>query len=267
MKAIALLFLFWMAPAFAKNEDADILFPRLLEENYFSHLRQSSIENFAGFHLPTLIREAQTVTYRWNNRGFVSGSGGQRTGGVHLVKNRLAVMNSLSWIRTQAAERPRLALHETLGALGYDDEDYQLTFALDSLANQHKAGGQLPIRFQVHASRSAKEKVYAARGDGGSTLVGGGGSECEIYVKGVVVDSFINNPYLSQLAINAKVICDPVDSGGIIVDGNRIQPFKLRWRKGRIEIRTSMLVELAAPHLPWIREFIAEEFRAFASKR
>jgi hypothetical protein len=253
--------------ASAEEQNAQEIFMRILETNYLRVFENAPEENFQGFHLPTLVRDLRTIDFYWNANGILSGSGGTRYSGVHTVSNRRAILNVSTWKRTAEKQRPVLVLHEAIGALGYDDEDYALSLALEWHAKslrQGKAGARAP--FKVKTRQSDQEKFYVARG-GGSSIVGGGGDNCEIYIKQLLADAFANEPALLQQALDARVECDGFRVLEVEAPNGRLKNFRIDRVGGRLRVRAQAMLELVGPHYPQIGAYIVSEFRKAGRRR
>ena len=159
-------------PATAVYQPISLVVPRALRNRGMSQL--------GAIHLDQLIEELTKVEWSVFNLGFISASGGKRTTAMYLVKSKQVFVTELAWQWVLPQFQPLMALHEGLGASGYDDENYQISTTLFYLAQIPaaeadeimKAGPFLEILQSV--VRRTKEPKYLLA-SGGATGVGGGG--------------------------------------------------------------------------------------------
>jgi len=137
-----------------------------------------------------LLAEIKTLTWMENAAGvFQAGSGETRTGAIYDVEKRTITLNSG---RAQFEPKDTMSiasLHEALGALGYIDENYQLSLLLKihSLTDQERSTifdeqdfNRENIRFLNLEKRTKNFKYVMA---GGATSVGGGGDGIVVQLK------------------------------------------------------------------------------------
>ena len=156
------------------------------------------LKNIEQLNLKKLLKELDQVNWQTNDYGFFAGSEGARTTSVYLVKDKTVIVN-LQMLHNLIGKPVHLnnwALHEAMGALGYDDENYDLSSSIAFLANtKHDIQSSLDYvknNFAV-ITKAKDDKVYALRG--GSTVVGGGGDAVLIELKQRLLERYLEiNP-------------------------------------------------------------------------
>ena len=139
----------------------------------------------------TLTREIEQVHWLRSSQGFFAGSGEPRASSIYLVEERTVVFNDLTLAYTSDWVLPLVALHESLGALGYIDENYEITLSLYFSAH-HAMGSseKILLPYVTNLKRRKSNPVYAGSKTfglfakkGGSTSVGGGGDASSLEIK------------------------------------------------------------------------------------
>ena len=250
------------------SEDIQQYVSDILNTHYLKPMALRDRESFGQFSIREFLKEAPTVRFFTSNRPFVQGSGGRRDCAIHFVRERKVEFSPLCWHQMRKDKQPLLILHETLGALGFDDEEYQISLALDWYVRNpdRDAGFDFPIR------RSQREKTYQ-RVAGGTSLVGGGGSECELFVKSAIVDAALEAgaPYV-QHALRSVVICDHFPTEGMTISEvpgkEKFSPYRQLWKNGRVEVHTVLILGFdLGSGLPWLKSFIGREFKSFIDQK
>ena len=170
-------------------------------------LLKRGITKIGKLDLKKLSKQLSTVEWRTFEVGFLIGSGGNRYTSVYVVKDRMVIINLLSFenLQNQPVHLFSWALHEGLGALGYNDENYEISSSISFLAENPQLGINSGIEYiEEHFQVIAKTKTdrrYAM--SGGSTVVGGGGDAIIIEFKQLLLKRYfewikINNPELSN---------------------------------------------------------------------
>ncbi len=160
---------------------------RPMARKHVDILLKRGIKKIGNLNLLKLAKELNTVEWRTFEIGFLVGSNDERSTSIYIVKDRMVIVNFLSFqnLAGQPVHVYSWALHEGLGALGYNDENYELSASISFLAeNSHLASLStiyyLDEQFEVTArSRQGRNYVNA----GGSTIVGGGGDAIIIELK------------------------------------------------------------------------------------
>lgn len=164
---------------------------RPISKAIIQRILDSGVTQVGEMDLGELLEDLDTVEWRTFDLGFLSGSGGKRQTSIYLVEQRMVVVNTLA-LQNLVETQVRLnswALHEALGALGYDDENYQIStslafvagdFTLSSLGQPNPAPNpsisnraDFVERTLSNVSRTNIERTYGR--EGGTTVVGGGG--------------------------------------------------------------------------------------------
>lgn len=130
-----------------------------------------------GISLAQLKRQARTVTFGISRYGIFEslndGVGNARRMGVNLSAQRLVVLNDPFWRQlAKSPDRDLFLLHETLGALGIEDRDYEVSLAVMRLSQ-----GDSSAQGSVVKHREARS------GEGGVTVVGHGGDVNQLLIK------------------------------------------------------------------------------------
>jgi hypothetical protein len=90
-----------------------------------------------------------------SDAAILMGSGSaSRSTAVNLIKNNLVILQSADWQQTPPKVKPVLALHESFGATGYDDENYQVSTELWSLSQKSKR--EMNAALQMPAADAVK---------------------------------------------------------------------------------------------------------------
>ncbi len=146
-----------------------------------------NIVKIGNMNLEKLSAELDTVEWRTFDLGYLGGSGGNRMTSIYIVKDKMVVINSLSLqgLVGKPVHMFSWALHEGLGALGYDDENYELSSSISFLADNPSLMSLSGVDYVKdnfkELKRSSLGRTYAM--SGGSTVVGGGGDAIIIDLK------------------------------------------------------------------------------------
>jgi hypothetical protein len=199
MKALCLLLislLLNLTSAFAEGKSPNENF-RPLSRKHVEMALEQGYEKIGKLNLNKLLKELDTVEWRTFDLGFLTGSGGKRTTSIYLVKDNMVVINMYALQNLVGKPIPLYSwsLHEALGALGYEDENYEVSSSISFLANNKSPGIEdlTSIDFVKHNfdsfKRSKKERVYEM--SGGSTVVGGGGDAALIQLKQLLLKRYL----------------------------------------------------------------------------
>lgn len=207
------VFLFSMV-AFAQTESVtgspnEIFRP--LSKRMVEKVVKQGITKVGDLDLPYLLEMLDTVEWRTFDIGFLGGSGGGRHTSIYMVESRMVVVNMLSLQNLVGTEVriDRWALHEALGALGYPDENYDITTSLTFIADapQSKAATRADLveRSLSNIKLTTTNRVYESS-SGGSTVIGGGGDAPIVELKCRLLDRFeawalVHHPNLSAKKI------------------------------------------------------------------
>jgi hypothetical protein len=92
---------------------------------------------------------------------------------INISEDRLVIVNQAFWAQYESgADSETILVHEALGAMGVEDDDYQLSSAIISMSKK---------RGLDFGASDDKKRVRTA--DGGSSVVGRGGDSNEILLK------------------------------------------------------------------------------------
>lgn len=256
------------------EQSAQSYLSNLVEKNFLADLRESGVEYIGNFPVKDFLANCmKKVHFGLHKGGFASGSGGTRFGGVHTVKGHHAIVNDLTVKQGPGNVIPLLALHEAVGTC-YDDENYHLSMLIDWFVIERRLNKinspVVPRLFcDLPAVPLTKDRIYVADG-GGSSLVGGGGSECELFVKESLLQAFKDSPQYLKYVLNSEISCDYKRMfDGIDIAGEKLTPYEQSWSQGHVKIVTNPLLGLNAvtTGLPWLPDFFAESFRRFVDQR
>lgn len=175
-----------ISSAFAVVGTPNELF-RPMARKHVEMVLEKGINKIQNLNLKKLLVEIDEVEWRTFDLGFLGGSGGNRMSSIYMVESKMVVINMYTLQNMVGKPVPvySWALHESLGALGYPDENYELSSSISMIANSaaeeindHLAS--LDPNFLMVA-RATSNRHYS--GDGGSTVVGGGGDMALIELK------------------------------------------------------------------------------------
>lgn len=126
---------------------------------------------------------------------------GSRQGSVYFTRERIIVFNHERLVRlADTPEISLLLLHEILGALGYPDENYELTSVIYAQAQTSYFGAEnvsimreeLGIALSTEQRRI--ENITTVSREGGVSGVGGGGDPESALIKAFAVAVLLVNP-------------------------------------------------------------------------
>ena len=204
---------------------------RVLSGKHVEILLDRGISKIGKLNLKKLSKELNTVEWRTFEIGFLLGSGGNRLTSVYVVEDRMVIINSLSFenLIGKPVHLYSWALHEGLGALGYNDENYELSASISFLAeNSQLANHSSNITIKDHFQKIDRSKVgltYAS--SGGSTVVGGGGDAIIIELKQLLLKR-----YFEWIKINHSELSNEKIKQGF----NSLIKFKMEtYQKGNID--------------------------------
>ncbi|HPI39576.1 MAG TPA: hypothetical protein PLJ21_02150 [Pseudobdellovibrionaceae bacterium] len=154
-------------------------------------LKKNNVDKIEDLKIDGLINEIKSVFWRANHGSFLLGSGETRTSAIYFIKDKTVVVNSLRSQFEPKLTLPISALHEALGALGYKDENYEMSILLYlNTLSQAEQGRFLPKNFvsknnKVYFSNIIKryENTTYQMAKGGGTSVGGGGDGLSVQIK------------------------------------------------------------------------------------
>lgn len=181
---LALLALSFAAQAEVVRGSPNEIF-RPLSKKIPQAIIDQGIKKIGDLDVAKLIAKLDTVEWRTFDLGFLSGSGGKRQTSIYIVKDRMVVVNMLAL--QNLVEKPvridRWALHEALGALGYDDENYEITTALTFVSPADKGLERVDLVERTLSNLQIRTTDHVYDNVGGTTIIGGGGDAPIIELK------------------------------------------------------------------------------------
>jgi hypothetical protein len=169
---------------------------RPISKHIVQQLVDLGIKKVGMMDVEKLLADLETVEWRTFSLGFFAGSGGKRQTSIYLVEQRMVAVSTYALDNLVGQPIPlwEWALHEALGALGYPDENYELTTSLHFLVKNNTLETSQRINF-VEESFSAisirtTNQIYSS--EGGTTIIGGGGDAPIITFKTQLLDYYFN---------------------------------------------------------------------------
>ncbi len=169
---------------------------------------------------------------QWNlvRRALAAGSGGARGSAIYFVENHTILLSAIYWRQTPPEIQPLVATHEAFGAMGYHDEEYNLTLGLWAAHQNFEVAKSLRDKgmpdFQ-NITTTTKTPVYK-ESNGTGTGVGGGGDYFEIDMKVQFLKQVMQQkPSKNQLILlnkirTAKFIVAYLDDPGVTFQPGQI---------------------------------------------
>ena len=146
------------------------------------NLLDHGIQTLGELNLQALKNDISSVDWNANKSGgFLAGSGRTRVGAIYDIDKRAVYVNENTSLKGFEGALPLQALHEALGALGYIDENYEvsLTLELILLSKKHSQfnieQSTLESLVSSHLQSLSRRSHNQEYSSGGSTSIGGGG--------------------------------------------------------------------------------------------
>lgn len=177
--------------------------------------------------VPTKVIKEKLARTKWiASPVFVLGSGGERLGGVNRVEENLVILSITTVANMKngnidSSGLNAFVLHEALGALGIDDEDYRVSLAIFYLGYRNDVltdDPNLPNTLRniiANAKTFTQNREYKmvddsiAKHSGGGTSVGGGGDIVTVDIKTRLIERAFKKHSLDartlDLFLNFKV--------------------------------------------------------------
>lgn len=152
---------------------------RTISNNVIDKVIANEVHEIGSLNMVDLKKELNQVEYALMPYGFLMGSGGRRSTSIYFVEHKRVIINEMSL--QQAVGRSNIlawTLHEAFGALGYLDENYELSLPLFFLS-QAKDSTEVESQIKIFSplfqkiEKRTQEAHYSM--EGGVTAVGGGG--------------------------------------------------------------------------------------------
>ena len=186
-------------------------------------LQAQGVRKVGDFDVEQLAQQISSTKWQVVQGKFLIGSGKDRVTSIYLPESQQVIVNDLALQFIEPATVPLAALHEALGAHGYEDENYQLSLSLQQLSLGRRHGADVFQNvLKESSSRKLQNKVYLSA-DGG-TSVGGGGDGTALEFKSLLLETMLKalnssqpsdlfNQKVLQLVLNAEVESDWVFKG------------------------------------------------------
>lgn len=151
----------------------------------------------------TIQREIRTIKLCVNTSETPLTGSGSRHGSVYFTKERIIVLNRDRVLGlNDTPENSLLIIHETLGVLGYPDENYELTSLWYAKAQEQEFGLEVYQVLQLELEKELKGQVRSienvvtreGEGSGGISGVGGGGDPEVAFFKPIMAAMLLTNP-------------------------------------------------------------------------
>lgn len=170
-----------------------------------SMIRQAQLPKLAWVDFNALADEIERVRFCINTSNRLMIGSGARAGAVYFAEERIVVINGYSDVHfatddTRFLEIIYLLLHEVLGALGYPDENYEVSSYLMAEFQRSTFGTETTsllgqgLRIFLQSNPRRLENVVTRSRSGGITGVGGGGDPQVILFKPFMVGLLVTNP-------------------------------------------------------------------------
>ncbi|MDO9181205.1 MAG: hypothetical protein Q7U04_02295 [Bacteriovorax sp.] len=191
---ILLFALSFTATALAKNirgTAGEVFGP--MSKQFVETLLDRGIIKIGKLDLEKLLSELDEVQWRFMEEGFLMGSGGVRFTGIYIVKNKMVVINipGLELLQKKPVPLTPWTLHEAMGALGYEDENYELSSVISFVA-QTDEDTPIPVDFVKNKfskiDRRQSDRTYLLAG--GATVIGGGGDAVLVQLKQLLLKQY-----------------------------------------------------------------------------
>ena len=165
-------------------EEASLSWRQIITE-----LQAKGINQVGEFNLTQFVRESESVSWQKNENFPPEEITGNRRSAYYDPKNKKVYMSEVpqSFLEKQV---PLLSLHETLGALGYDDINYSLSTAL-SLLNQMNDPAERKFFAETYGRSLFNAKSFKVAG---TSSVSGGGDLFALHMKSEVLESLMKEP-------------------------------------------------------------------------
>ncbi len=166
---------------------------KAISVKYVDDILATGSTHIGELDLRVLKKELLEVKWHAIDGIFLAGSGGHRGAAVYVTSTKSVYVNILSvnnMVGSQVSFYP-WALHEALGALGYKDENYELTSVISFIAETKSVQNKNILQrrenigaeiFSKNPSKRSSDVIYDTS-EGGVTVIGGGGDFFTSYVK------------------------------------------------------------------------------------
>lgn len=224
-------------------------------------LIQQNKTKIGDLNIVQLKDEMKQVRWVENGGVFFAGSGETRTGAVYFVEEKKVIVNTLRAPYEPLRTMPVAALHEALGALGYIDENYEISMvlAMNALTSEEQELIFSKKFVDKQSSRlvGLKRRTTDAKykSSGGGTSVGGGGDGVAVQAKmyalmfaGPICENF-KIPCVDirekLMALSIEVSMEPLEMRPYFEkSGDRkiLRIPMIRWINGNMQNRSSSLM-------------------------
>ncbi|MBT4762171.1 MAG: hypothetical protein HOO06_10775 [Bdellovibrionaceae bacterium] len=156
-----------------------------------NRLLEKDVTHVGSIGLLSLSEDIETVKWGLLKDVFALGSGKTRTSSVYIVEEQGVLINKLSLDKAVGKYVDAWYLHEAVGALGILDENYHISISIDRLSRIDR-GPELTEQLQfigpIIGDLEYREGEALYEGEGGITVVGGGGQNEIINFKSRCLD-------------------------------------------------------------------------------
>ena len=175
-----------------------------------SALQREGVQKIGDLDLAQFSKDAQKINWKKNLQAAPSLVAGARTSAYYVIdKKEVYISDNLP--KDALKSYPDLELHEALGALGYEDNQYALSTSLRVIL-ETKSSAERQILLKNFGKTIFTEDNMKIRLDGGSS-VGGGGDIRTLLIKNQVLSEILNSSrkvsvefYVSYPLINFEPI-------------------------------------------------------------
>jgi hypothetical protein len=183
MKTIAFCILYFLLSNLAHAQslrEYSLSLPKLLSS--------MNVDQVGDLKIKDILKELEQVNWEVTQKAITVGSGKPRFACNYFVREVKVICNSSA---SSPAVMPLVTLHEGLGALGYLDENYEISSAISIHALTKR---KTPIQGVTESLRNirkrTKDEIYNS--PGGGTSVGGGGDSVGVTLKTFAVSTLIS---------------------------------------------------------------------------
>lgn len=177
MRALLFFSFIFIAP-FIKGQDSIFLNEKPI--GIVDNLLSGGIESIGALKLQDLKKQMEIVQYDYI-QGDIPTFAGDRESAYYTIPGQVYLKEVYPENHESALEL--LTLHESLGSLYYQDENYALSIILKMLADKPAEERQDLLQHPNVQFMFSKEPMYMNSTGGGATAVGGGGDFMAAWIK------------------------------------------------------------------------------------
>jgi hypothetical protein len=193
LKTACFIFSCWgLNLALAQEPPAKSFFLQNLQTIPRYLMTEAGLKTYRGIDLEKFIKKSNRLNIEWREGLSIQGKGPNgevRRGGENSSRSKRIRFAEGSLIDLNSIELFRVfALHEALGALGYNDDDYAISWGMAVF--RHLALRTTPENALATLDSQTPPTDLLAEKDGGGTGVGKGGDGLSIRLKGILLDRY-----------------------------------------------------------------------------